>query len=86
MATAPHRLFNAESVLASILSLTGFFAIQVILYLGLGYLFLSPEEMHGHVNMSLVYKYLYTLGLSLILFPIFRSIYQFISSVKNHDA
>lgn len=86
MATAPHRLFNTESILASILSLTGFFAIEVILYLGFGYLFLSPEEMQGHINMSLVYKYLYTLALSLILFPIFRSIYQFINSVKKHDA
>ena len=33
-ATAPHRLFNAESILASILSITGFFGIYIILYLG----------------------------------------------------
>ncbi len=85
-ATAPHRLFNAESVLASILSLTAFFAVQIILYLGFGYLFLSPEEMQGYFNISLVYKYIYTLAVSMILFPIFRSIYQFINSVKKHDA
>lgn len=85
-ATAPHRLFNAESVWASILSLTAFFAVQVILYLGFGYLFLSPEEMQGYFNISLVYKYIYTLAVSMILFPIFRSIYQFINSVKKHDA
>lgn len=85
-ATAPHRLFNAESILASILSITGFFGIYIILYLGFGYLFLSPEEMQGYFNISLVYKYVYTLAVSLILFPIFRSIYQFINSVKKHDA
>lgn len=86
VATAPHRLFNAESILASILSLTGAFAIYIVLYLGFGYLFLSPEEMQGYFNMSIVYKYIYTLAISLILFPFFRSIYQFISSVKKHDA
>lgn len=85
-ATAPHRFFNAESILASILSLTGFFAIYIILYLGFGYLFLSSEEMQGYINMSLLYKYMYTLAVSLVLFPIFRSIYQFINSVKKHDA
>lgn len=85
-ATAPHRFFNAESILASILSLTSFFAVQIILYLGFGYLFLSPEEMQGYFNMLLLYKYIYTLAVSLVLFPIFRSIYQFINSVKKHDA
>lgn len=85
-ATAPHRFFNAESILASILSLTGFFAVRIILYLGFGYLFLSSEEMLGYFNISLLYKYIYTLAVSLVLFPIFRSIYQFINSVKKHDA
>ncbi|MCH5150221.1 MAG: rod shape-determining protein MreD [Spirochaetales bacterium] len=85
-ATAPHRFFNAESILALILSLTGFFAVHIILYLGFGYLFLSSEEMVGYFNISILYKYIYTLAISLILFPIFRSIYQFISSVKKHDA
>ena len=68
--------FNAESILASILSLTGAFAIYVVLYLGFGYLFLSPEEMQGYFNISIVYKYIYTLAISLILFPFFRSVYQ----------
>ncbi len=84
IAVFPSKLFNVNSVFVNIFSVTIFAVVKVMFFALLGYFFLSKDEVIGYFGKPVHIEVLYTMIVSIPIFFILRSIYNFIDSMRKH--